>query len=81
MKVKQIVEGFKNLVLNKNEILSNKRTKICSACPFKTQRNTCGKCGCYLPAKTKVERASCPEGIITRRSLVRVQFPLLIFKL
>jgi len=38
------------------------RMDICNTCPFKGDDNRCGKCGCFLPAKTRVKRSSCPIG-------------------
>lgn len=38
------------------------RMDICSTCPFKGDDNRCGKCGCFLPAKTRVKKSSCPIG-------------------
>lgn len=36
------------------------RMEICNSCPFKGDDNRCGKCGCFLPAKTRVKKSSCP---------------------
>jgi len=36
------------------------RMDICNSCPFKGDDNRCGKCGCFLPAKTRVKKSSCP---------------------
>ncbi len=38
------------------------RMDICNACPFKGDDNRCGRCGCFLPAKTRVKKSSCPIG-------------------
>jgi len=38
------------------------RMDICNTCRFKGDDNRCGKCGCFLPAKTRVKRSSCPIG-------------------
>ena len=38
------------------------RMDICSTCPFKGDDNRCGKCGCFLPAKTRVKKSTCPIG-------------------
>ena len=37
------------------------RLDACSECPLK-KLNFCTSCGCFLPAKTKISKASCPEG-------------------
>ena len=38
------------------------RMEICNSCPFKGDDNRCGKCGCFLPAKTRVKKSTCPIG-------------------
>ena len=38
------------------------RMKICESCPFMSGDKRCGKCGCFLPAKTRVKKSSCPIG-------------------
>lgn len=38
------------------------RMAICDKCPFKGDDQRCGKCGCFLPAKTRVAKSSCPIG-------------------
>lgn len=38
------------------------RMEICKTCPFKGDDNRCGKCGCFLPAKTRVKKSTCPIG-------------------
>jgi len=38
------------------------RMDICNTCPFKGDDQRCGKCGCFLPAKTRVKKSSCPIG-------------------
>ena len=38
------------------------RMEICKACPHLNSLRMCGKCGCFMPAKTKLAWASCPIG-------------------
>ena len=38
------------------------RMEICNTCPFKGDDQRCGKCGCFLPAKTRVAKSTCPIG-------------------
>lgn len=38
------------------------RMEICNKCPFKGDDQRCGKCGCFLPAKTRVAKSTCPIG-------------------
>ena len=67
---KEIYEGFTNLIKSKINLspkelqeLHIKRYTICRKCPERnTVRDTCKKCGCYLPAKTRSESSSCPLG-------------------
>lgn len=39
------------------------RMEICNTCPFKGKDQRCGKCGCFLPAKTRIAKSSCPIGL------------------
>jgi hypothetical protein len=42
---------------------SARRYTICNACPdFQRVPLTCKLCGCFMPAKTKLENAKCPAG-------------------
>ena len=42
---------------------SNKRLEICKSCPeFIKLTLQCKKCGCFMYAKTKLEKATCPIG-------------------
>lgn len=45
-----------------DEETQNKRLDICKKCPFYLATKQCLKCGCFMPAKTKLEYAACPEG-------------------
>lgn len=43
--------------------VSEARMQTCRTCPeFRTVMRVCGACGCYLPAKVKFEKSSCPKG-------------------
>jgi hypothetical protein len=40
-----------------------KRYSICQACPELVKlTKQCKKCGCFMTAKTKLEKATCPLG-------------------
>ena len=39
------------------------RMDVCNTCPFKGKDQRCGKCGCFLPAKTRIAKSSCPIGL------------------
>ena len=46
-----------------SEELTKSRMLICKACPELIKLTTqCKKCGCFMAAKTKLEKASCPIG-------------------
>ena len=66
-KLSEIAKGYTNLVKSKllltsqeEEELAEVRMNVCNACEFKSKMNTCKKCGCYLPAKTKSKDSKCP---------------------
>lgn len=41
---------------------SRPRMAICDTCVLKVKwANSCSDCGCFLPAKTRVEDAQCPK--------------------
>ena len=42
------------------EELSKKRLEICEKCEHFTEAKICGKCGCFLPLKTRFEMFKCP---------------------
>lgn len=51
------------MLRGKNNELSKTRSAICSPCQHKDKRlNSCKECGCFLPAKTRVDDAQCPFG-------------------
>jgi hypothetical protein len=46
-----------------DEEVSIKRYDICKSCPELIKLTTqCKKCGCFMKAKTKLEKATCPIG-------------------
>ena len=67
---KEIYEGFTNLIrkgLNFTEEdvekMASYRVNICNNCDKKRNiTNTCGECGCFIPAKTRSKHSSCPLG-------------------
>lgn len=38
------------------------RKELCRACPHLTKLLRCDICGCFMPAKTKMAAAFCPQG-------------------
>lgn len=66
-KIKAIVEGHTNLAKSKTnssdgqvEELASQRLAVCNSCSKKTKTNRCSECGCYLPAKVRSLKSSCP---------------------
>ncbi len=46
-----------------DEILSKERYGICRSCPELIKlTKQCKKCGCFMIAKTKLQKATCPLG-------------------
>jgi hypothetical protein len=42
---------------------SARRLDICKGCEwFRTNTQTCKKCGCFMKLKTLIDKASCPIG-------------------
>jgi hypothetical protein len=51
------------MLRGKNNEISKPRTAICKLCQHRDKvLNSCNACGCFLPAKTRVEDAECPFG-------------------
>jgi len=45
-----------------NKIVEERRA-ICKSCKYyKSMFSICGKCGCYMPLKTKYDNSFCPIG-------------------
>lgn len=40
--------------------IAEERFDICEACEHLTSMNRCRRCGCFMKAKVKFKRASCP---------------------
>ena len=43
------------------EALALARLEACRVCPLK-RGDFCGDCGCYMPAKARIEQSKCPRG-------------------
>ena len=73
-KIKNIAHGFTSLAVEKatgKEVLKYSRTDeriaICRDCEFNywkknKKRLWCKECGCFVPAKARVESEKCPKG-------------------
>jgi hypothetical protein len=61
-KLEEIITGWKNYVFPNKEVeeLAKERIKICLNCSKLTDRNFCSICHCYMPAKVRSYRSSCP---------------------
>lgn len=59
------VDAIKDALRGQLEITektqSERRYDICQACPHFQATLTCGKCGCFMPAKVKLAQAECPD--------------------
>lgn len=55
---KDVITGNLKL-LDKRD--SDARYKICQACPHLVVGHRCGLCGCYMPVKTRLTKATCPD--------------------
>lgn len=73
-KIKEIIENNKNSAVGPMDLISpntewaseqksNERFSICKSCPELIKLTSqCKKCGCFMKAKTKLEKAVCPIG-------------------
>lgn len=49
--------------MNKPTLSGDERYSICKGCEFYNELlRSCKKCGCFLPAKTKLKNSNCPIG-------------------
>jgi hypothetical protein len=62
----EIYNGWKNLVVKNDnpevEEIAKERIGICVECPEFKSSKTCGICGCFMPAKVRSMKSSCPDG-------------------
>ena len=73
-KIKEIIENNKKSEVSPMDLInpntewaseekSNERFSICKSCPELIKLTSqCKKCGCFMKAKTKLEKAVCPIG-------------------
>lgn len=66
-KVKEIYEGWKNLLIPDEEIemIAKTRIDICNACPFKQEMlliDCCSLCHCPIVSKARSLDSECPKG-------------------
>lgn len=65
-KLEEILNGWKNYIFpnKKVEELAKKRISIClnkQICKKLSNRNYCGICNCYMPAKVRNPKSKCPK--------------------
>lgn len=58
-KCKNIIKGYRFLLWGMNNKLSKKRMSKCLDCDL-LRWWFCKDCGCFIPAKTRVEDEDCP---------------------
>jgi hypothetical protein len=67
MNIKEIVEGWKNVIIHDDEVekIASTRKAICDTCPNKVIQlgmECCSLCHCPLVAKTRSLDSVCPDG-------------------
>ena len=72
-KLQEIYNGWKNYAFpsEKVEELAKTRVKLCVECDKLKKNNTCGICGCFMLAKTKLKHMSCPKGFWGRNKKIK----------
>ncbi len=64
----RIAKGFTRLAIGRKCPATDDRLRICRQCDRKDQQKWerrslwCTLCGCYIPAKARVEEEACPLG-------------------
>jgi hypothetical protein len=64
-KIKQIAEGYSNLVMGVKYQFTDERVRICQGCEVNYwigQSLWCSECKCFIPAKARVKENTCPKG-------------------
>jgi hypothetical protein len=63
MILEEIIAGWKNYVFPNKQVeeLAKKRIKICLDCKKLNQRHFCTICHCYMPAKVRSPKSTCPK--------------------
>jgi hypothetical protein len=56
----EIANWMKNGFHITGEELQQKRQNVCDSCEFYINRR-CGKCGCFMAVKIRLQSSSCPE--------------------
>jgi len=63
MIIEEIIVGWKNYVFpnKETEELAKKRISVCLDCKKLTDRHYCSICHCYMPAKVRSPKSTCPK--------------------
>jgi hypothetical protein len=73
-KIKEIIENnkksevkptdmFSSSAERAEDLVASERYSICNSCPELIKlTKQCKKCGCFMAAKTKLQKATCPLG-------------------
>lgn len=58
----EIISGWKNYVFPNEEVekIATERIVTCLDCEKITSEKKCGLCGCYMPAKVRSLKSTCP---------------------
>lgn len=62
-KLEEIVSGWKNYVFPSEfmEGKAKRRLSVCLDCPLLSDRNFCNICHCFMPAKVRSPKSTCPK--------------------
>jgi uncharacterized paraquat-inducible protein A len=59
----EIIEGWSNYIFESKEVEeeAKRRMEICISCEqFRKHSKRCRVCGCYMPAKVRSTKSTCP---------------------
>mgnify|MGYP003134831212 FL=1 len=61
-KFKEIIDGWKYTIFPNETVedMAIKRAEICASCEHNVN-NKCTQCGCFLVAKTRSPKSTCPK--------------------
>lgn len=54
-----IEKAIKGILTEQAEV--ERRMAVCAHCPQLRAHQRCGKCGCFLPLKSRLKALQCPE--------------------
>jgi hypothetical protein len=58
----EIISGWKNYIFPNKQVeeLAIERMEICLGCDKLKDNKRCGVCGCFMPAKVRSVKSTCP---------------------